>query len=392
MQDDCLVASIYVPDTQEKKLPVAVYVHGGAFQLGYGDMIPLLSLVKSKKLIGVTFNYRLGINGFLCLGTKDAPGNAGLKDQLALLRWVKKNIASFGGNPDDVTIVGGSAGSVSVDLLMLSRTTKGLFNKVIPESGAAISTIALQTDPIQYAKNFASNNGFPEVDDIYALEKFFLDGSDTLYYKTLNLFQPNSTFGFTPCVERDTGAEVFLDDAPVNIIRSGRYKKLPMLFGFTNMEGLLQTPNFNSWKEKMNDKFSQFLPVDLQFENEAEKEEVAKSVKEFYFGDKLIDENSILGFINFFSDITFAYPALLEAKLYTETGHNQVYFYEYSFVDEDTPIVAHTNIRGAKHCAQTLHVLGGRKRMDPTDINESQEYKTMQTTLRDIWYNFITTS
>nr|ARM65393.1 putative antennal esterase CXE22 [Ectropis obliqua] len=391
MQEECLVASVYVPDTKDKKIPVVVYVHGGAFQIGFGDMIPPFSFVKNKNVIAVTFNYRLGINGFLCLGTKEAPGNAGLKDQLALLRWVKKNIANFGGNPDDITIVGGSAGSVSVDLLMLSKAAKGLFTKVIPESGAAVGAIALQVNPIEDAKNFARNLGFAQIDNFYALQEYFLNSPLDTFYKDTNLFKPNSTFGFTPCVERDTGAEIFLDDAPVNIIKNGKYKKLPMLFGFDEMEGLLQVPKFDEWKGKMNEKFSDFLPVDLQFEDDAEKEKVAYMVKNFYFGDKLVDENSIMGYINFFTDIAFAYPTMLSVKLHTDAGHNQIYLYEYSFVDEDTPIVPHTNLRGATHCAQTLHVMDGRKYMNPLDINESESYKRMQVILQDLWYNFITT-
>lgn len=118
-------------------------------------------------------NYRVGIHGFLCLGTEDAPGNAGMKDQVALLRWVKKNIANFGGNPDDVTIGGHSSGSASVDLLMLSKSAEGLFNKVIPESGVSTSVFTIQSEPLENAKWFAKANNFTDVDDVYALEQFY---------------------------------------------------------------------------------------------------------------------------------------------------------------------------------------------------------------------------
>lgn len=140
MKEDCLIANVYIPDTEDKNLPVYVYVHGGAFQLGWSNMLVPKALVSEHTIIIVTFNYRVGIHGFLCLGTEDAPGNAGMKDQVALLRWVKKNIPNFGGNPDDVTIGGHSSGSASVDLLMLSKSAEGLFNKVIPESGATHTT------------------------------------------------------------------------------------------------------------------------------------------------------------------------------------------------------------------------------------------------------------
>ncbi|CAB3245209.1 unnamed protein product [Arctia plantaginis] len=79
-------------------------------------MLKAKNLLKYKDLIVVTFNYRLGIHGFLCLGTENIPG---MKDQLALLKWIQQNIAAFGGNPKDVTIAGYSAGSISVDLLTI---------------------------------------------------------------------------------------------------------------------------------------------------------------------------------------------------------------------------------------------------------------------------------
>ncbi|KPJ13741.1 Para-nitrobenzyl esterase [Papilio machaon] len=173
--EDCLIANIYVPDTKTKKLPVLVYVHGGAYQIGYGEFAVAKNLIREKEMIIVNFNYRLGPHGFLCLGTPDVPGNAGMKDQVALLRWVKKNIASFGGNPDDVTIIGYSAGSSAVDLLMLSPMTKGLFSKVIPESGSNMAVFSVQGNPVETAKAYAKFINFTgDQDDVYALERFYL--------------------------------------------------------------------------------------------------------------------------------------------------------------------------------------------------------------------------
>lgn len=137
-----------------------VNIHGGGYAAGYGNLEKPYSIVKEGNVVAVTFNYRLGIVGFLCLGTADVPGNAGLKDMVALLRWVKENIRSFGGNPDDVTIDGCSAGSSAVDLLVLSETTKGLFNKVIAQSGSSISTWSVQQNPIEVAKAQAIRMNF----------------------------------------------------------------------------------------------------------------------------------------------------------------------------------------------------------------------------------------
>ncbi|KAJ8734930.1 hypothetical protein PYW08_014180 [Mythimna loreyi] len=391
-KEDCLIANVYVPNTTKKNLSVLVYVHGGAFVMGFGDMMKGTQLMKRKDLIIVTFNYRVSIHGFLCLGTEDVPGNAGMKDQVAALRWVQKNIASFGGNPDDVTIAGYSAGSASVDLLMLSKSTEGLFHRVIPESGGNLAAFTVQRDPIEIAKTFARKNNFTNVDDIYALEEFYKTASFELLTSDSFFDRTDSTFMFSPCVERDTGDGAFLTETPLNIFKKGNYRKLPVLYGFANMEGLLRIDFFDFWKHKMNEKFSDFLPADLKFESEEEREEVAKKVKEFYFGEKPVDEDNVLGYVDFFSDVIFTYPMLWATKLHVEAGNNQIYLYEYSFVDETFPFVPHTQIKGATHCAQTMAVLDGSGNFThPDESLISPEFQKVKQIVRDIWHNFIKT-
>ncbi|KAJ8733886.1 hypothetical protein PYW07_014437 [Mythimna separata] len=393
MQENCLIANIYVPDTEEKNLSVMVHIHGGALQLGSGDYKTAKHLMKSKKLIVVNFNYRLGIHGFLCLGTKDVPGNAGIKDMVALLRWVNKNIASFGGNPKDVTISGYSAGAAAADLLILSKTTKGLFQKVIVESGSSLAEFAVQQDPIANAKMHAMTLGFNNTNDIEALEKFYKTAS----YKTLTLdaflARKDSTFVFSACVERDTGTgeEIFLHDSPINILKSGDYEKVPMLYGFTNMEGLFRIYNFDFWGVEMNDKFSDFLPADLIFESAEEKEKVAKQVKEFYFHEKPVGPDTVLAYVDYFTDVIFAFPGLRSVKLNLEGGNNEIYLYEYSFTDEDTPFVPHTNVRGAAHCAQTQAIVDGVDQFNLDEKTASKEFIKMKGTIRELWHNFIVT-
>lgn len=394
--ENCLLASVFTPDSVVKGLPVVVYVHGGAFQVGYGFWLKPINLVKEHDIIAVTFNYRLGVHGFLCLGTEDIPGNAGMKDQVALLRWVKKNIANFGGNPDDVTIAGYSAGSAAVDLLMVSEAAQGLFNKVIPESGANTAAFAIQSDPLKNAKWFAKLLQFNDVDDVEALEQFY----KTLSYEQMMfdsfIDKTDSTFVFSPCIERsfpgiDTAKskEVFLDESPIDIMKKGKFRKVPLLYGFANMEGLLRIPFFDLWKEKMNEKFSDFLPADLKFNNEVEKEKIAKVVKEFYFGKKAIDNDSVLAYVDYFSDVIFAYPTLRAVKLHIEDGHDQIYLYEYSIVDEGTPKVPYTNIQGATHCAQTMAVFGTK--IFEFNSSETEQFKNMSSLIRKIWANFIKT-
>ncbi|CAH2216936.1 jg263, partial [Pararge aegeria aegeria] len=229
-----------------------------------------------------------------------------MKDQVALLRWVKKNIVRFGGNPDEVTIAGYSAGSASVDLLMLSKMADGLFKRMIPESGANIAAFSIQSDPIKNAKEYAMMLNFDKYDNIEALQDFY----KTIPYEKLNsvnaMNRKDSTFLLSPCVERNLGEETFLEEDPVNILKSGNFKRVPMLYGFTNMEGLFRAPLFEQWKSLMNENFSNFLPADLKFQNEMEMKQVAEKVRRFYFGQKSVSDETILAFINYFTDVIFA--------------------------------------------------------------------------------------
>lgn len=387
--EDCLVANVYVPDTRRKNLSVLVYVHGGGFVIGHGEEFTAKRLLETKDIVLVTFNYRLGAHGFLCLGTEDVPGNAGMKDQVALLRWVQKNIASYGGNPDDVTIEGFSAGSASVDLLMLSKLAEGLFHKVIPESGGNLN--ALQQNPLENAKYLARLLNFTNVDDIYALEKFYKTASNELLYSIQFADRTDSTYLFAPCLERDTEGEAFLTESPFSILQKGSYKKLPVLYGFAAMECLEHLDYFDLWRDKMNENFSDFLTTNLKFQSNEERIEVANNIKKFYFGNHPVSEYNTMSYMDYFSDVLFNQPMLWAVKLHAEAGNNEVYLYEYSFVDDHSPLVPRTNIRAADHCAQTLAVMDGLNATNKDENLASTAYRDMKKTIRQMWRNFIKT-
>nr|XP_032514296.1 esterase FE4-like isoform X1 [Danaus plexippus plexippus] len=388
MKEDCLVANVYVPKTQKRNLPVVVYVHGGAFLLGFGTLLTPKELVSSQNVLAVTFNYRLGAHGFLCLGTKDVPGNAGMKDQVALLRWVRKNIAFFGGNPNDVTLAGYSAGSSSVDLLMLSKMAKGLFHKVIPESGASTSPFSMQVDPIQNAREYAKLIDIENVDDILEMEKSFKKVSYEVLQSGISAMRKDITFLFVPCVERDNGQEMFLEEAPVNILKRGDFPKMPMLNGFSSMEGLVFIEYFDVWKNEINDNFADFLPADLNFESKDDKIIVANKIKEFYFGDKKIDDDTIIQYIDFRSDTMFACPTLRNVHHLLKAGHKEIFLYEYSYTDEYSRVVPHINVRGATHCAQTDAVIDIFNPYSSIQYN-NKDLLNMKRIMRELWGNFI---
>jgi para-nitrobenzyl esterase len=159
--EDCLYLNVWAPrnnsDTDSVGLPVMFWIHGGGNSIGTANTYPGHRLAGSENVVLVTINYRLGLLGWMShpalrgegRSTSDASGNYGNLDMIAALEWVQKNIASFGGDPDNVTIFGESAGGLNVYSLMASPLAKGLFHQAIAQSGSTSTT------PLWRAENFA---------------------------------------------------------------------------------------------------------------------------------------------------------------------------------------------------------------------------------------------
>lgn len=141
--EDCLVLNVFTPAADGAARPVMVWIHGGAFVAGSGNIVWYdgTNLVRTGDVVVVTINYRLGALGFLHLGHLDpafaGSGANGIRDQIAALEWVRDNIASFGGDPGNVTAFGESAGGMSVGTLLGTPAAQGLFRGAIAQSGAA---------------------------------------------------------------------------------------------------------------------------------------------------------------------------------------------------------------------------------------------------------------
>lgn len=165
MSEDCLYLNIWMPvNKPEGKLPVAVYVHGGAFLGGAGSNLPFVceKLAESGVII-ITLNYRLGAFGFLChplLGVEGenvAGGNYGLWDQLAAFAWVKENIEAFGGDAQNVTVFGQSAGAMSLQTLAVTQAAEGLFERMILQSGGGYKNPLAEYRSIEKASEIAED-------------------------------------------------------------------------------------------------------------------------------------------------------------------------------------------------------------------------------------------
>jgi para-nitrobenzyl esterase len=160
MSEDCLYLHIWTPN-EPGKYPVAVWFHGGAFIVGYSSEQEFDGAEYARRgVIFVSVEYRCNIFGFLCHPwlTSESPnhtsGNYGILDQLCALEWIKENIGAFGGNPDNITIFGQSAGAMSVQTIVSSPLSKGLVSKAILQSGGSYKE-GLHTDlPMQKAEEY----------------------------------------------------------------------------------------------------------------------------------------------------------------------------------------------------------------------------------------------
>jgi para-nitrobenzyl esterase len=161
--EDCLLLNVFAPAAPGAAHPVMVWIHGGAFIMGSGST-PLYhgEPFAERGIVVVTLNYRLGLPGFLYLGDL-APGhdegNIGLLDQIAALRWVRDNIAAFGGDPAMITVMGESAGAISIATLLAMPAARGLFHRAILQSGASPLYPPTRDDATRVARRVLADLG-----------------------------------------------------------------------------------------------------------------------------------------------------------------------------------------------------------------------------------------
>jgi para-nitrobenzyl esterase len=236
--EDCLTLNVFAP-TGAKKLPVMFWIHGGAFIAGGSSQYDGTRLAAEGPVVVVTVNYRLGALGFLSHPAldeerADAPsGNDGLRDQQLALAWVKKNIAAFGGDPDNVTVMGESAGGASACLQIVSPKAKGLAKRFIVESGSCAGGLPLYTKQKANATGEALSAALcaDEADALACLRE--KDPTDVINWGAdVGLFGA----GWGPVA--DAGDDV-LPDKPLNLIAAGKFNKGEVLLGTNKNEWAL---------------------------------------------------------------------------------------------------------------------------------------------------------
>ena len=233
MAEDCLSLNVWTPGTDARKRPVMVWIHGGAYVVGSARNTAYdgARLAARGDVVVVSINYRLGAWGFLALGdhgsSYDGSANAGLLDQLAALRWVRDNVAGFGGDPGNVTIFGESAGASSVGALLSMPQAAGLFSRAILQSGLP-SNQTPQAYPRskRLAAEFLTLLGATSPAEIQGRSmQDLLDAQDALFTAHSDL----GTFG--PVVDGIT-----LKEPPFTVVSEGRGNRVPILVGTTGEE------------------------------------------------------------------------------------------------------------------------------------------------------------
>lgn len=277
--EDCLYLNVFAPlDTDSKKLPVMVWIHGGAFQVGSGTNATFVKgdLVK-RGVILVTLNYRVNAFGFLthpeltAESEHAASGNYGLMDQIAALKWVRRNIAEFGGDPESVTVFGQSAGGASIANLMASPLASGLFDRAIVQS-VAFMPMMPRIDAEKQGLDFMARARVNTLAELRALPS---DRIVDVSRATQPMMWPSVDGWVMP-------------ESVDAVFAAGRQMKVPMLAGWTRDEGSVFPgyPDAVEFRRALSQKFGAMTPVALTH-YPADTDDVAASSNIRINGDAL---------------------------------------------------------------------------------------------------------
>jgi para-nitrobenzyl esterase len=269
ISEDCLYLNVWTKSkSDKKKAPVLVWIYGGGFNSGGGG-VPIYDgeAMAKKGIVFVSINYRVGPFGFFAHPALtqesgyNASGNYGLLDQIAALKWVKNNIAAFGGDTDNVTIAGQSAGSMSVNCLVASPLAKGLFNKAIAESGA----------------NFTNANpGLKQAEEegVQTLQKLGVSSIAGMRKLPAEELLQKVQGRLRPIIDG-----YVLPDTIANIFKAGKQNDVALLTGWNENEGLLNGPirKAADFRKQAAERYSEDSATFLKYYPAATDEEASTS-------------------------------------------------------------------------------------------------------------------
>ena len=380
--EDCLFINVWQPaaSAPAAKLPVMVWIHGGAFVFGSGSQPDFSGDQFAKQgVVLVTFNYRLGRLGFFAFpalsleSPKEFKGNYAYMDQIAALQWVKKNIAAFGGDPSNVTIFGESAGAVSVDSLLTIPAAKGLFHKAISESGGGRDGI-LTGRPISKENADRYYPVSAETIGINFARKHGIEGTDAAALAKLRAL---SVEKIVDGGQEDTPEGLRIYAGPIldgklvvetaeSAFKAGRQARVPLIIGSNSAEVPSGFINANSKEE--------LLSLFGSLRDEA---------RAVYDPDGKTEFARMLTLVN--TDKVWAEPARFTARAFAAKGV-PAYVYLFSYV----PAAMQERFQfGAPHASEIAYVFNNlNARRGATTTPKDQEVAISMNTY---WVNFAKT-
>lgn len=412
MAEDCLFLNIFVPRKLKpgKNLSVMFWIHGGGLMNGNGDVFDGSLLTMQGDVILVTINYRLGIFGFLALDHPAALGNYGIWDQKLALEWVHENIESFGGNPDSVTIFGESAGGWSVSFQSLIPSNKGLFHRVIAQSGVVTRAGVLSKQMIRDAFKELSEKVSCPVDDMYKFTDCLRDMSIEKLLNETNFFasMSNEALKFNSEYQPAVDGELYkknplflLEDSSSEV--SQFFRSLDFMAGTTSNEGnLVPMITHPGLQERYEFNVSEGIPakfvcqgmlnpyVDRNFNTD--KEGLKESLCQFYTTD-LSEDTQSLKATHCYADLSFIFPTL---KMLENHAAGTGTTYQYQFSRESSKPI---NIggpppkwfRGAGHAEELKYMFDMSRLFKHLDLGLTDGEKTLSRNIIQYWTSFAKT-
>nr|AEE61545.1 unknown [Dendroctonus ponderosae] len=335
--EDCLFINIFTPilsNATEEKFPVMLWIYGGAFRTGSSKYVNFgPEFLLEKNVVVATFNYRLGPFGFLATEDGVIPGNAGLKDQAAAIRWVHDNIGLFGGDPEKVTLFGQSAGGASVGYQLLYKKNEGLYHGAILQSGSPLSSFSFMGDisAREYAFDLASQiDGAVDFgNDTNSLVSFLLNATGRQIDKASTLTTVTSRP--LPVIEKDVEG-AFLTRESYEILSAGDFLKVPIMLGTTSEEDIYAADDLDSYTTKFEEyesNHAKFIPSKgFHLKAGINQTFVGEEIYNMYFTN-VSTEDKLGYFFRYNSDNQYSKPVIKHADL--SSNYTTVYFYVFSY-------------------------------------------------------------
>lgn len=268
--EDCLFLNVYTKSMDGLK-PVIVFIHPGGFYIGSGSSANYgPEYLLEEDLVLVTFNYRLAFFGFTSVGSNDAIGNAGYKDQALALKWVHDHIRHFGGDPNCVTLMGDSAGGMSVQAHLVSPLSNHLFHRAFVMSGGILPQAKSPSSQPYLVEKLARLLGCPSNENAFECVK----KADTVpitdsLRKIFEFGWDNPVYPWLPIVEPPSDEQPFLNEDPMQLFESGKFNKIPIMASLTkdetSMSAMYLFEHRDLLKQWVNE-FSKIGPICMQYE------------------------------------------------------------------------------------------------------------------------------